>query len=130
MSADEDDIARAAFELLLEALPSDRFSLIAEYDVPGKIAIHLKDSTRRVVLAWKSNNRARELTTRNEYVPAMETWFPSFTQEAKEEYYSQILPTPQLLLDTISHHAGEISKEIWRVSRKMLEESEHGKRKQ
>jgi len=63
------------------------------------------------VLVWRSN-RARELTTREEYVEALEAWFPGFKKESRGSYYSQVLSSAADLLSTVRREAKSISEAI------------------
>jgi len=114
--APNDVIAKRAFELLMNELPSSNFALIDEYEIPGKCEIKLSGKNTSVVLVWKSNGRDREVTTRKEYVSIFEKWFPGFERESKCQYYSQILPSSEILLCTIVANAAEMGRKICEVA--------------
>jgi|APSaa5957512622_1039677.scaffolds.fasta_scaffold247564_1 hypothetical protein len=111
-----DVIAKRAFELLANELPSSDFELADRYEIPGKCEIKLRGKKKSVVLVWKSNGKDREVTTRKEYVPIFEKWLSGFEQESKPQYYSQILSSSEILLCTIVENAAEIAREICEVA--------------
>jgi hypothetical protein len=120
MCLDPDDaIARRAFELLLNELPSSAFILKDKYTVHGKCEIKLKYRQPSVVLVWKSNGKQRELTTRKEYVSIFKKWFPGFEQcvnIGKQDYYEQIVPSSKNMLCAMLNSANEIAIEICNVA--------------
>ena len=122
MSLSPDDvIARRAFELLENELPSSAFELTYEgkYKVPGKCQIKRINQKISVVLVWKSNNKERELTTRKEYFPVFERWFSGFEKcesKKKRAYYDQIIPSSENFLCTMLENAGEIAREICKAA--------------
>ena len=111
-----DVIAKRAFELLVNELPSRNFELSDKYRIPGKCELKLRCKNKSVVLVWKSNGKDREVTTRKEYVPIFEKWLSGFEQESKPQYYSQILSSSEILLCTIVENAAEIAREICEVA--------------
>ena len=116
-----DTIARRAFELLMNELPSSAFRLTDEdeYEVPGKCEIKLRDRKKSVVLVWKSNGKDNELTTRKEFVSVLRTWFPGFEKcesPGKRAYFDQIIPSCEKFLCTMLEDAGEIANGICEVA--------------
>jgi hypothetical protein len=117
----DDVIARRAFELLLNELPSNAFRLTGEneYKIQGKCQIKLRNNQKSVVLVWKSNAKERELTTRKEYVSIFRKWFPGFKRHKsfnKRDYYYQIVQSSEKFLCRILENANEIAIEICNVA--------------
>ncbi|MBC8392883.1 MAG: hypothetical protein H8E17_10015 [Deltaproteobacteria bacterium] len=117
----DDVIARRAFELLANELPSGDFKLTDEdkYTVNGKCEIRRINRKPSVVLVWKSNDKPRELTTRKEYFHVFERWFPGFEKckrKGKGAYYDQIIPSSEKFLCAMLENASDIAREICKAA--------------
>ena len=105
--------ARQAFETLLATLPSDAYTIRADYENSKKLEIRRSYGSPKVVLVWSSNGLDNEFTTRTEYAAKLSQWFPGFSAEPSKPQYSRTFSiTASQLNATIANNKTDIAAAI------------------